>query len=74
MNDSDNDGVEPARPAKKVGLFRRWFWILVSLLVLAGVVFVLDVTEDTVDVAETKSPQPLQLVTVEAVSFEPLSV
>jgi len=49
----------------------RWPWILVSLIVLAGVVVLLGYEEDTIDVSETSTPPPLPLITIEHASVTP---
>ncbi len=46
---------------------RRWPWIILSLVALGFVLYLLSVTEDTVDVSETAEPPPLQLVSIENV-------
>ncbi len=56
------EGIDPVKP--RFG----WLWIALSAVVLGLVVMVLFVSEDTVDVAQTASPAPLQLVSVEEIS------
>ena len=56
---------ETDRPAPK----RRRFWILISLAVLAGAIFILSISEDTIDVTANSSSPPLPPVTVEEVSI-----
>ncbi len=56
---------ETDRPAPK----RRRFWILFSLAVLTAAIFVLSVSEDTIDVTSNLSSPPLPPVTVEQVSI-----
>lgn len=46
----------------------RWPWIVLSLAALGLVLYLLSITEDTVDVSETSVPQPLQLVTIENIA------
>lgn len=61
IDEAENTGPrsESGRPGP------RWPWIVLSLAALGLVLYLLSITEDTVDVSETSVPLPLQLVTIE---------
>lgn len=52
----------------------RWLWILISLIILAAVIFVLSYVEDSAEVAQRTTLPPLPLVSVETIETLPQQV
>lgn len=74
MSDMNTEGAQTTQAEGSMNPRVRWFWIVLSLLVLAGVVYFLSALEDTIDVAETASALPPRLVSVETVVTAPQTV
>lgn len=69
-----NENIDAAAVTEPANPRHRWLWILLSLVVLASVLYVLSIEGDTIEIAEANTPPPLQLVSVEEVSVTPQQV
>lgn len=75
MATSVNEEADTTHPPSVDGNPRsRWVWIILSIAVFGFVLYILSITEDTIDVEESAQPPSLPTVSIEVVPVRAQSV